>query len=112
MQAFTAFQAVLMFVTPFMSNLYILIVLSMCIGMCYGSNLALFPSLTKDYFGLKNFGVNYGFVFMAWGIGSLMTLVAGKICDIYHSFQYALFMAGVLLIVSVAISVVVKKPAE
>lgn len=112
MQAFTAFQAVLMFVTPSMANLYILVLSSMCIGMCYGSNLALFPSITKDYFGLKNFGINYGFVFTAWGVGSLMALIAGKIYDKYHSFQYALFLAGILLIVSIAITLIVKKPDE
>ena len=33
------------------------------IGANYGANLALFPSITKDYYGLKNFGVNYGLVF-------------------------------------------------
>lgn len=112
LRIFTVLQAVLMFLTPFVSNLYVLVVFSMLIGMCYGSNLALFPSFTKDYFGLKNFGVNYGLVFTAWGVGSLMALVAGKIYDIYHSFQYALFLAGVLLIISILLSFIVKKPAE
>jgi OFA family oxalate/formate antiporter-like MFS transporter len=112
MQAFTVFQAALMFTTPFMTNGAVLVLLSMCIGMCYGSNLALFPSITKDYFGIKNFGVNYGLVFTAWGIGSLMALAAGKIYDKYQSFQYALFLAGALLVVSVVLTLAVRKPVE
>jgi len=107
---FTVFQALLMFITPSMSNLYVLVVCAMLIGMNYGSNLALFPSITKDFYGLKNFGINYGLVFTAWGIGSTMALVAGKIYDKYQKFDYALYLAGVLLIVTVVLSFAVKKP--
>jgi len=110
LQIFTLFQAVLMFSTPFITNHFILIPVAMCIGMNYGSNLALFPSITKDFFGLKNFGINYGLVFTAWGIGSLLTLVAGKMFDLYQSFQYALFLSGVLLIVTLVLSFIVSKP--
>jgi OFA family oxalate/formate antiporter-like MFS transporter len=101
---FTAFQAVLMFVTPSMSNLYVLVVFSMCIGMNYGSNLSLFPTITKESFGIKNLGVNYGLVFTAWGVGSLMALIAGRIYDSYGKFDYALYIAGCLLIVTLLLS--------
>jgi len=110
LQAFTAFQCVLMFLTPFMTNAYVLIVFSMCIGMNYGSNLALFPSITKDFFGLKNFGVNYGLVFTAWGAGSILALVAGKMYDLYGKFDYALYLSGCLLVVTLVLSLIVKKP--
>ena len=109
---FTTFQTLLMFSTPFMSNWMILIVFSMCIGMNYGSNLALFPSITKDYFGLKNFGVNYGFVFTAWGAGSLLALVAGIVYDRTKSFKISFFIAGALLIVTLILSFIVKKPEK
>ena len=45
---------------------------TMLVGFNYGTNLSLFPSATKDYFGLKNFGMNYGLVFSAWGIAGLV----------------------------------------
>jgi len=80
--------------------------------MNYGSNLALFPSITKDFFGLKNFGVNYGLVFTAWGIGSILALVAGVIYDKTKSFKLAFFIAGVLLIVTLVLSFAVKKPLK
>lgn len=111
LQIFTALQCAFMFITPFVGNLYGLVFCAMAIGMNYGSNLALFPAFTKDFFGLKNFGVNYGMVFTAWGIGSLMALLAGKIKDAFGSYQYALFIAGGLLVLTFIISFLVKKPA-
>jgi MFS transporter, OFA family, oxalate/formate antiporter len=52
------------------------------LGMNYGSNLSLFPAASKDYFGLKNFGLNYGFLFTAWGAaGLVMPWINGRIKD-------------------------------
>ena len=57
-------------------------VLSALMGANYGANLALYPSVTKDFYGLKNFGVNYGLVFTAWGVGGFaLSLVAGHLYD-------------------------------
>jgi OFA family oxalate/formate antiporter-like MFS transporter len=110
MQLFTVFQAILMFSVPFVSNPLLLVVFSICIGMNYGSNLSIFPSMTKEFYGLKNFGINYGLVFTAWGVGSLLTLVSGVVYDKTQSFQYAFFLAGALLVVSIILSFIVKKP--
>ncbi len=41
------------------------------IGFCFGGYLALYPAITADYYGTKNVGVNYGFVFSAYGAGGL-----------------------------------------
>jgi len=35
----------------------------------YGTLLAVFPSLTAEYYGLKNYGTNYGVLYTSWGIG-------------------------------------------
>lgn len=107
---FTVTQCVLMFVTPSVSSILLLIPISMLIGACYGSNLALFPAFTKDFFGLKNFGVNYGLVFTSWGIGSLMALLAGYIKGATGKYDMALYIAGGLLIITMVISQLVKKP--
>jgi len=50
----------------------LLVLLATFIGFNYGTNLSLFPSLTKDNWGLKNFGINYGIVFTAWGVGGFV----------------------------------------
>ena len=71
------FQAVLMVIAiPVIgsdrSSAIILVLLATFIGFNYGTNLSLFPSLTKDNWGLKNFGINYGIVFTAWGVGGFV----------------------------------------
>ncbi|MHB8866157.1 MAG: L-lactate MFS transporter, partial [Pirellulaceae bacterium] len=82
------FQAILMIVLTFetegsvLAAVPVFAVLSALIGANYGANLALYPSVTKDYYGLKNFGVNYGLVFTAWGVGGfVLPLVAGRLYD-------------------------------
>jgi MFS family permease len=53
------------------------------LGMNYGANLALFPAACKDYFGIKNFGLNYGWLFTAFGsAGLIMPWVNGGITDV------------------------------
>jgi OFA family oxalate/formate antiporter-like MFS transporter len=90
----------------------VLIVLSTLIGANYGANLALFPSITKDYYGLKNFGVNYGLIFTAWGLGGFMlSLLAGKVFDQTHNFTFAYYCSATLLIAAAVITLFVRPPA-
>lgn len=85
-------------------------VLSALIGANYGSNLSLFPSITKDFYGLKNFGMNYGLVFTAWGVGGFMLAkLAGMMYVKYQTFAIAYYGASGLLILA-AITVFLLKP--
>jgi len=69
------------------------------IGACYGANLALFPSATKDHFGLKSFGLNYGVMFTAWGVGGLiLPRIAGMAKDITGKEDLAFYIASGLMI--------------
>ena len=78
------FQAALMMVfRTGLTDIVAFVAISMLIGFNYGACLSLFPSATKDYFGLKNFGVTYGLVFTSWGVGGfLFPYVAGKIFEV------------------------------
>jgi MFS family permease len=52
------------------------------IGFNYGGAFALFPAITADYFGNKNVGSNYGWMFTAYGIAGLAgPLLAGYFKD-------------------------------
>lgn len=94
----------------FLASIPVLSVLSALIGANYGANLALYPSLTKDFYGLKNFGVNYGLVFTAWGVGGFMlSFLAGKMYDKYKTFDIAYYGACALLVLA-AIAVFSLKP--
>jgi OFA family oxalate/formate antiporter-like MFS transporter len=111
-------QAVLMVLLTFaqkgsaLATVPALALLSALIGANYGANLALFPSVTKDYFGLKSFGINYGLVFTAWGVGGfVLSQLQAFLHDAYKTFTYSCYVAAVLLIVAGAATFIVKPPA-
>jgi len=84
---------------------------SVLIGFNYGANLSVFPSATKDYFGLRNFGVNYGFVFTAWGVGGILgPMLSGLIFDRYKNFDNAYLIAAVCLLVAAGLTFVTGPP--
>jgi OFA family oxalate/formate antiporter-like MFS transporter len=89
-----------------------LIILSILIGANYGANLSLFPSITKDFYGLKNFGVNYGLVFTAWGLGGfVLSLLAGWTYDRTQSFAFAYYSSAILLLVAAGLTFLIRSPA-
>jgi MFS family permease len=112
-----ALQAALMFaaipITADKSTLPLVIVLlATFIGFNYGANLALFPSFTKDFWGLKNFGMNYGVLFTAWGVGGFVfpkvqqTLTANN----GGSFQSSFTAAGAVLVLGALLTLAIKPP--
>ncbi|MBJ6801063.1 L-lactate MFS transporter [Geomonas propionica] len=79
------FQAILMFAAvPVVGSgsAAMLVLLASLIGFNYGSNLTLFPSFAKDYWGFKNYGLNYGVLFSAWGVGGL---VMGRVSEMMNA---------------------------
>lgn len=80
-------------------------------GVCYGTIFPLFPATTADFYGMKNLGVNYGFVFTAFGVaGALGPIMAGKIVDATKSYNNAYLVCAVLLIVGAALAVFLRAP--
>ncbi len=80
-----SFQALLMFIAiPVVGSgsASLLVVVATFIGFNYGSNLALFPSFAKDYWGFKNYGLNYGALFTAWGVGGF---VMGRVSEMLNA---------------------------
>ncbi len=43
----------------------------------YGTLLAVFPSITAEFYGLKNYGTNYGVLYTSWGIGGAIGAAGG-----------------------------------
>ncbi|MGK2925788.1 MAG: L-lactate MFS transporter [Lysobacterales bacterium] len=59
-----------------------LIVGASLIGFNYGGIFALFPAITADYFGDRQVGRNYGWVFTSYGVAGLLgPLLAGVFKD-------------------------------
>ncbi len=94
-----------------LANAVVLAAVSALIGANYGANLAIFPSVIKDYYGLKNLGMNYGLLFTAWGFGGFaLALLAGRAYDQTGSFNFAYYCSAVLLAVAAVTTFVVKPP--
>src|SRR5262249_32753181 len=83
------------------------------VGAHYGANLSLFPASPKEYFGLKNFGMNYGVLFSAWGVaGLVMPWVNGKITDITGSGDLTYFIIVGLLVLGAALTFLSRRLAS
>jgi OFA family oxalate/formate antiporter-like MFS transporter len=86
-------------------------IISALIGANYGANLSLFPSITKDFYGLKSFGMNYGLVFTSWGVGGFMlAYLAGRMYQVHQTFAYAYYGASTLLILAAVTAIFLKPP--
>jgi len=71
----------------------------------YGTNLSLFPSFAKDFWGMKNFGMNYGMLFSAWGVGAFVLVRVSEMLRVKTgSMETSFIVAGVLLLVGAMMS--------
>ena len=112
-------QAVLMFVAiPLTASKesapLLIVLLATFIGFNYGANLALFPSLTKDFWGLKSFGMNYGILFTAWGVGGFVLSRLQQMLTVAAngSFKNSFVVAGAFLLGGMALTLFIKPPVK
>ncbi len=109
-------QAALMFIAiPVTASAsgekFVIVLVATLIGFNYGANLSLFPSFTKDLWGLKSFGMNYGCLFTAWGVGGFaLSRLQQMLKASSGSFNSSFITAGVLLIVGAALTFLIKPP--
>lgn len=100
-------------VTPWVmrsSNVYLLFVVVGVAYWQYGGGLALLPAFTADFFGSKNLGLNYGLVFIGWGLAFGVSQVAGYIQDLTGNLDYAFYLSGGLLILAVIVCLLTRRP--
>jgi len=108
-----SFQAIVIFSLLFISpaQVFLLVLAASLIGFNYGTNLSLFPSATKDYFGMKNFGANYGLVFSAWGVGGFVfPRVAQMIVAYTNSPSMSYILAAGLLLAGAVLALMTRAP--
>lgn len=113
----TILQAVCMLiavpVTEAFSYPVLIVLLATAIGFFYGANLCLFPAFTKDLYGLKNFGVNYGILFTAWGVGGF---VLSRLQQMFKAssgnFRSSFLVAAVFLVVGAILTLLLEKPKK
>ena len=113
------FQAGLMFTAMKVvsnpgSGPLLITLLATFMGFNYGSNLSLFPAFSKDFWGAKNYGTNFGLLFSAWGVGCFVLVkVSAFLSAKYGSMETSFMVAGVMLLVGamMALSLRSKKAA-
>jgi MFS family permease len=96
-----------------------LIVGASFVGFNYGGIFALFPAITADYFGNKQVGRNYGWVFTAYGVaGILGPLLAGVFKDAAAMgaspkvWMTPFVIAGVACLIGALIMLFTKEPSR
>ena len=91
------------------SNPYYFYIFAALIGFNFGGNFALFPAATADSFGSENVGLNYGFVFTAYGIGGIVgPIIAGAVQDAGLSFLYAFIPAAIMCFIAAILAIIYK----
>lgn len=110
--AMTAIQGVVVILFTYMAGSeYLLYLGATLIGFNFGGNFALFPTITADTFGAKNVGLNYPWVFLAYGFGGIMgPILGGKLGDM-GNFPLAFTIAGIAVLCGTVLTIMVK-PAK
>ena len=107
MAAMFAILGITMIVFGSQTDVLLLTVGASIIGFCFGGNFALFPSSTADFFGTKNVGNNYGFVFTAYGIAGVFgPILAGTIVEQTGGYGQAFTILGILAFVAVILAII------
>ena len=89
---------------------YLLYLGATLIGFNFGGNFALFPTITADTFGTKHIGQNYGWVFLAYGIGGIGgPMLGGRLGDL-NNFPLAFTICGVLCLVAAGVAAMIRHP--
>ncbi len=81
------------------------------VGATFGGYLAIYPAINADYYGTRHAGVNYGFIFTAYGVGGLLSnIFAPRVKELTGSYNFAFILTGVLCIAAAAASFFLRAP--
>lgn len=80
------------------------------IGFNFGGNFALFPAATADYFGNKNVGTNYPWVFMSYGVGGVVGPILGGVMGDAKAWMWAFVPAGIACLVAAGVASMLRPP--
>jgi len=79
-------------------------------GLCFGTFLAVFPALTADQYGLKNYGFNYGIVYLAYGLaGTVAPVIADFFYDLNGNFNMAYIICAIMMALMIGVNLFLKR---
>ncbi|EOX3398584.1 OFA family MFS transporter [Vibrio cholerae] len=75
----------------------------------YGTLLAVFPSNTAEFYGLKNYGTNYGVLYTSWGIGGAIgAAVVGYSMTHGGGYNLAYTISAAMMAVCILLALITK----
>ncbi|WP_462053237.1 L-lactate MFS transporter [Vibrio cholerae] len=75
----------------------------------YGTLLAVFPSITAEFYGLKNYGTNYGVLYTSWGIGGAVgAAVVGYSMTHGGGYNLAYTISAAMMAVCILLALITK----
>lgn len=106
-------QVIAFMLMPFLTNPFTLTLGIATVGFTFGGMLTVFPAITADYYGMKNFGLNYGLVITAWGIGGVFgPLLGGIVRDLTGTYTFSYLVSAILSLLGALISLTICSPQE
>ena len=97
----------------FYQNLPTLIIGIILVGFCFGTLLSVMPALCADQYGLKNFGLNYGIMFFAWGLSGVLTpMLANFMYDLTGAFIITYIICAAMMVAMIIMNVFIKREVE
>ena len=86
----------------FYSSLPLIILGVTFAGLCFGATLSVYPAITVECFGIKNYGINYGIMYMAFGFAGIAApVIAGYFFDLNGNYNsvYMICAAGMVIMI-------------
>ena len=81
--------------------------------LCLGGWLAIAPTATATFFGMKNYARNYGTVFFAYGLGAIIGgIISGQAKDVFGSYTFAFYPTAGLAVVGIILALLLLKPPK
>jgi OFA family oxalate/formate antiporter-like MFS transporter len=106
-------QVVVFFLKPFISTPLFLMISTAWIGFTFGGMLTVFPAMTGNFYGMKNFGMNYGMVITAWGIGGVLgPLLGGIVRDATGGYTISYIASALISVLGALIAMKITAPDE
>ncbi len=90
-------------------NLFL--VLIACIAFTYGGFMGMYPTISADYFGIKNAGMNYGVVMLGYAISSVACpYIVRAVKTMPMGIAFSFVIAAAANIIGLVLILLLKKP--
>jgi OFA family oxalate/formate antiporter-like MFS transporter len=103
----------LVFVLP-NATTFTMYALGVCmVGFAFGGTLALMPAFTADFFGTKNLGINYGWLFSAYAVAGVAGPIVGlKVRAATGAWLNSFYILAAACAVGIVVMFIIKAPTK